>query len=67
MTTNEQMAAMERVVIRHSGPGGVYGESLQIEDVCWEAKEEIAGQLREGVIAGRVDVGGQTYRWRLAD
>lgn len=52
--------ASEFSVRRVNSAGIAYGEPVDLDDVSWEVREELADA--KGA-EGEIKVGGQTYRW----
>ncbi len=43
----------------HSSSGATY----TLADVRWEVREEIEAAVKRGRASGKIECGGQTYRW----
>jgi hypothetical protein len=59
------LSRLSDVLVRRTGPGDPDGEPLQIEDVPWIVREEIADALQAGRTDGTVSAGSDPYRWWL--
>jgi len=57
------------VAVRRTGQSGPWGETMGFShpDLRWEVRDEILEEILARKEAGKVEVGGQTYRWWLTD